>query len=99
MGLTGFKDSIIAIYPNTEVQRCIVHQIRNSTKYIPYKDKKECCKDLKLVYTGVNEDNALLELNILESKWNNRYAIAITSLRNNWEDLSTFFSILKKYAS
>jgi len=90
-GLTGFKDAIKAIFPNTEVQRCIVHQIRNSTKYIPYKDKKEFCKDLKLVYTSVNEDTALLELNNLEEKWKDKYAIAITSWRNNWEDLSTFF--------
>jgi len=90
-GLTGFKDAIKAIFPYTETQRCIVHQIRNSIKYIPYKDKKEFCKDLKLVYTAPNEECALLELDNLESKWRDKYAISIASWRNNWEDLSTFF--------
>lgn len=90
-GLTGFRDAIRAIYPNTEIQRCIIHQIRNSTKYIPYKHRKDFCKDLKLVYTAPTEDMALMELENVKSKWGHLYSIAISSWENNWEDLSTFF--------
>ncbi|WP_096635773.1 IS256 family transposase [Clostridium cochlearium] len=90
-GLTGFKDAIKAIYPNTEIQRCVIHQIRNSTKYIPWKDRKEFCHDLKLVYSASTEEMALIELDKLKSKWNDSYSIAINSWVNNWEDLSTYF--------
>lgn len=90
-GLTGFRESIRAIYPNTEVQRCIIHQIRNSTKYIPYKHRKEFCRDLKLLYTAPTEDMALLELENLKTKWSHLYSIAINSWENNWADISTFF--------
>lgn len=90
-GLTGFKDAIKAIYPNTEIQRCIIHQIRNSTKYIPWKHRKAFCSDLKLVYSAATEELALMELENLKSKWNSLYSIAITSWVNNWEDLSTYF--------
>lgn len=90
-GLTGFRDAIRAIYPNTEIQRCIIHQIRNSTKYIPYKHRKEFCRDLKLVYTASTGDIALMELENLKGKWGHLYSIAISSWENNWEDLSTFF--------
>lgn len=89
--LTGFKDAIRAIYPNTEIQRCIIHQIRNSTKYIPYKHRKEFCRDLKLVYTANTESMAQLELDNLKTKWGHLYSIAISSWENNWEDLATFF--------
>lgn len=90
-GLTGFREAIRAIYPNTEIQRCIIHQIRNSTKYIPYKHRKEFCRDLKLVYTASTEDMALMALEDLKTKWSHLYSIAISSWENNWEDLSTFF--------
>lgn len=90
-GLTGFREAIRAIYPNTEIQRCIIHQIRNSTKYIPYKHRKEFCKDLKLVYTSATEDMALMELENLKTKWGHLYSIAISSWENNWADLSTYF--------
>ncbi|WP_055668274.1 IS256 family transposase [Desnuesiella massiliensis] len=90
-GLTGFREAIRAIYPNTEIQRCIIHQIRNSTKYIPYKHRKEFCKDLKQVYTSATEDMALMELENLKTKWGHLYSIAISSWENNWEDLSTYF--------
>jgi len=90
-GLTGFREAIRAIYPNTEIQRCIIHQIRNSTKYIPYKHRKEFCRDLKLVYTASTEDMALMALDDLKAKWSHLYSIAISSWENNWEDLSTFF--------
>ena len=90
-GLNGFKEAIKAVYPNTEVQRCIIHQIRNSSRYLSYKDIKEFNADLKLVYTAVNEDAALQALSSLEEKWGDKYLLAIKSWRNNWEELSTFF--------
>lgn len=90
-GLTGFKDAIKAVFPQDEIQRCIIHQIRNSTRYVSYKHLKEFTKDLKTVYTAVNEDDALRELDNLDNKWGEQYAIAIKSWRNNWDELSTFF--------
>lgn len=90
-GLNGFNYAIKAIYPRTEIQRCIIHQIRNSSKYISYKDLKKFNADLKLVYTAVTEDAALAELDRFEEKWGDKYLIAIRSWRSNWEELSTFF--------
>ena len=81
-GLTGLKEAISAIYPKTEYQRCIVHQIRNSLKYVPYIDRKELAKDLKTVYTNLLE---------LEEKWKTKYPGAIQSWIDNWDVLSVFF--------
>jgi putative transposase len=90
-GLTGFSEAIKAVFPYTEIQRCIIHQIRNSGKYVSYKDIKEFNKDLKNVYTAVNEPAALAELDRFEHKWGSKYSIAIRSWRNNWDELATFF--------
>lgn len=90
-GLIGFKEAIVAVFPNTEVQRCVVHQIRNTLNYVSYKHRKEFAKDLKLVYTAPTEEVALNELTLLEQKWDNHYAIALRSWRNNWGELSTYF--------
>ena len=90
-GLTGFSDAIKTIYPETEIQRCIVHQIRNSTKYVSYKHRKEFCADLKLVYKAPTEDAALMEFEKFKEKWNSQYSISIKSWENNWEELATFF--------
>jgi putative transposase len=90
-GLTGFNDAIRAVYPNTEIQRCVIHQIRNSTKYIPYKDRKAFCSDLKLMYTAPTEESALMILDEIDSKWGDKYRLSISSWRNNWSELSTFF--------
>lgn len=90
-GLTGFKDAIKAVFPNTEIQRCIIHQIRNSTKYIPYKHRKEFCRDLKEIYTASTEQLALMAMDNIKSKWGHLYSISINSWENNWEELSTFF--------
>lgn len=90
-GLTGFSEAIRAVYPNTEIQRCIIHQIRNSSKYLSYKDLKAFNADLKLVYTATTEEIALAELDRLEQKWGDKYLIAIKSWRNNWNELATFF--------
>ena len=90
-GLTGLKDAISAIYPNTEYQRCIVHQIRTSLKYVPYYDRKELVNDLKTVYTAPNADIGYEALIELEEKWKNQYPGAIKSWFDNWEFLSVFF--------
>lgn len=90
-GLPGFVDAIKVVYPNTEIQRCIVHQIRGTLNYISYKHRREFSNDLKRVYTASTEENALNELSLLEEKWNDKYAIALRSWRNNWDDLSTYF--------
>ncbi len=90
-GLSGFGDAIHAVYPQTEIQRCIVHQIRYSTKFISYKDIKPYMKDLKLVYQAPTEDIALQQLDVLEDKWGKKYSISINSWRNNWASLSTYF--------
>lgn len=90
-GLKGFSDALRVVYPNAEIQRCIIHQIRNSTRYISYKDRKEFCNDLKQVYTATTEDAALSALDDLNSKWGKIYSIAINSWQNNWDELSTFF--------
>ena len=90
-GLPGFVDAIKVVYPNTEIQRCVVHQIRNTLNYVSYKHKKEFARDLKQVYTASTEENALSELTLLEEKWSDKYAIALRSWRNNWDELSTYF--------
>lgn len=90
-GLTGFTEAINAAFPQTEVQRCIIHQIRNSTKYVSYKDLKSFTADLKLVYQAVNEEAALTQLDMFEEKWGGKYPLAINSWRKNWTEMATFF--------
>ena len=90
-GLKGFPEAIESIFPNTEVQLCVVHQIRNSLKYVGSKNQKEFMADLKRVYKASTKDLAASELDVLAEKWNDKYPIVITSWRNNWERLSQFF--------
>ena len=90
-GLKGFPEAINATFPQTEVQLCIVHQIRNSLKYVASKNQKEFMKDLKLVYQAVTKEAAELELDRLEEKWGSKYPIVINSWRNKWENLSYYF--------
>lgn len=90
-GLNGFKEAIGATFPFAKIQRCIIHQIRSSMKYIPYKDRKPFIADLKTVYTAVNEEMALYNLMILKDKWSNKYPTAIKSWEDNWDNLSTYF--------
>ena len=90
-GLTGFGDAIHAVFPQAEIQRCIVHQIRYSTKFISYKDLKPFMADLKLVYKADTEDLSLTALEDLEEKWGKKYPASIGSWRNNWTQLSTYF--------
>ena len=90
-GLTGFGDAIHAVFPKAEIQRCIVHQIRYSTKFVSYKDIKQFMKDLKTVYKADTEELALTSLDELEEKWGKKYPTSIASWRNNWPQLSTYF--------
>jgi putative transposase len=90
-GLKGFPEAIETIFPDTEVQLCIVHQIRNSLKYVGSKNQKEFMVDLKRVYKASNKDLAEAELDTLEDKWKGKYPIVIKSWRNNWERLSQYF--------
>jgi len=90
-GLTGFKEAVLAVFPKTDIQRCIIHQIRNSLKYISWKDKKAFMVDLKAVYQAPTREAAEGNLRKLKEIWNGQYAVAIRSWDNNWEDLATFF--------
>lgn len=89
--LKGFDEAIRTIYPQTEVQTCVVHQIRNSLKYISSKDQKEFMTDLKPVYKAGTESLALSELESLKDKWGKKYPMVISSWENNWHKLSTYF--------
>ena len=91
-GLNGFKEAIGATFPFAKIQRCIIHQIRSSMKYIPYKDRKAFIADLKGVYTSVNEEIAMDNLLAMKDKWGNKYPNAIKSWEDNWDNLSTFFA-------
>ncbi len=90
-GLTGFPDAVRAVYPKTKVQLCIVHMVRNSTKYVSYKDLKEVCRDLKQIYSAVNEEEALEALDDFGKKWNGKYPMIQRSWEAHWNDLSEFF--------
>lgn len=90
-GLTGFPEAIKSIFPKTEVQLCIVHQIRNSLKYVSSMDQKEFMKDLKLVYQATSKDIAEDKLLKLDEKWGKKYPIVLNSWNNKWENLSHYF--------
>ena len=90
-GLKGFPEAIKAIFPHTEIQLCIVHQIRNSIRYVASKNQKEFMKDLKLIYQAISKEAAEIELDNLESKWGKKYPIVIQSWKNKWENLSAYF--------
>ena len=93
-GLKGFPEAINAVFPETEVQLCIVHQIRNSLKYVASKNQKQFAGELKKVYQAFTKEEAELELNKLEEKWGKKYPIIFESWRNKWDNLSNYF----KYA-
>jgi transposase-like protein len=90
-GLTGFKDAIQAVFPQTHIQSCIIHQIRNSLRYVTWKDRKAFMADLKTVYHAANREQAEANLTRLGEVWGKQYAIAVKSWENNWEDLATMF--------
>lgn len=90
-GLSGFPGAINSVFPQTKIQRCIVHQIRNSLKYVSWKEKKEFAKDLKEVYTSIDSETGYDLLLKIEEKWGSKYSYAFKSWKDNWLELSTFF--------
>jgi putative transposase len=90
-GLTGLKEAIEAVYPRAYIQRCIIHQLRNSFKYVSYKHLKEFSKDFKAVYKAPSEEAALDALYEVKDKWGKQYPYALKSWETNWDVLSTFF--------
>jgi transposase-like protein len=89
--LKGFTQAISAVFPEAVTQLCIVHQIRNSCKFVVFKDRSQFCKDLRLVYTAINKEIALEELEEFKEKWQSKYKYAITSWETNWDNLSNYF--------
>ena len=90
-GLTGFPDAINTVFPLTKVQLCIVHQVRNSLKYVSYKERKAIAADLKKIYTSVSEEEARTELNNFSEKWDNQFPSISRSWKKNWDNLITIF--------
>jgi Transposase and inactivated derivatives len=89
--LSGFANAIEAVFPETEIQNCIIHQLRNSSKYVSYKDLKALMADLKAVYGAVDEPAALTALAAFSSRWDKRYPKISQSWQDNWANLSTYF--------
>lgn len=90
-GLTGFPQAIEAVFPQTEIQQCIIHQIRNTTKFVSYKEIKALMADLKRVYAAPTEEIALTELDSFDEKWSGKYPKIAKSWKDNWANLSTYF--------
>ena len=90
-GLTGFPEAINAVFPKTDVQLCIVHMVRNSLRYVGYKERKQVASDLKLIYSSITEESALLELTNFEEKWDAKFPSISRSWRNHWDNVSTIF--------
>ena len=94
-GLTGFPDAVKAVFPDPHIQHCIVHMIRNSTKFVSYKDLKAVCKDLKEVYSAINAESGHEALQEFGKKWNVKYPMIQASWERNWNDLTEFFNYPK----
>lgn len=89
--LNGFTETIRAVFPQSTTQICVVHQIRNSCRYVVWKDLKEFTSDMKEIYTSVNRDQAAIALEHFEQKWGSKYRHAVQSWHHNWNDLTAFF--------
>ena len=90
-GLTGIKEAISAAFPKTEYQRCIVHQVRNTLKYVPDKDRKAFASDLKTIYHATDEKKALEALERVTAKWTPKYPNAMKRWKDNWDSISPIF--------
>lgn len=90
-GLKGFPEAINAVYPDTNIQTCIVHMVRNSTKHVSYKDRKVLCADLKHIYKAPTEKEGQMALDDFSKKWDSKYPMISRSWRNNWEKLNEMF--------
>ena len=89
--LSGFSEAIEAVFPQTDVQKCVVHQIRNSFKHVPYKELRAAATALKPIYTAVNEPAAALAMDTFEDQWGKKYRYIVKSWRTNWTELTAFF--------
>ena len=90
-GLSGFKEAVLAVFPKTQIQRCIIHQIRNSLKYVSWNDQKKFMVDLRQVYQAPTRESAEANLLKLNETWGDKYAVAIRSWQIHWDDLVTYF--------
>lgn len=90
--LTGFEQAIRSIFPQTDVQLCIVHQIRNSIKYVSWKDEREVIRDMKSIYKANNYEEAEKALAKFDEKWSKQYKAMVTSWKRNWEGLTSFYN-------
>ena len=90
-GLTGIKEAIAAAFPKTEYQRCIVHQVRNTLKYVPDKDRKAFATDLKTIYQAADEQKALAALDRVTEKWTPKYPNSMKRWKDNWDAVSPIF--------
>ena len=90
-GLPGFKEAIQAVFPQAEIQRCVIHMLRNSFKYVNYSDLKKFSSDFKCVYNAPNETAALAQLESVKEKWGKKYPYAISNWETNWDDVCSFF--------
>ena len=94
-GLTGIKDAIATAFPMTEQQRCLVHMVRNTLKYVANKDMKAFAKDLKTIYTSPDEKAALKQLEVVTAKWKQLYPTAMKRWQDNWDTISPIFKFSK----
>ena len=90
-GLSGIKEAISVAFPKTEYQRCIVHQIRNTLKYVPEKDRKAFARDLKTIYQAANEENGRKALDCVTAKWQDKYPRAMKRWYDNWDAICPIF--------
>lgn len=90
-GLSGFEDAIHAVFPQTQIQQCVIHQVRNTMKYVPHKHKKQFCADLRKIYTAPDEASGLAALEEVKHKWP-QYGLYLKSWEAKWTQLSTFFA-------
>jgi len=90
-GLTGFPEAVRAVYPETRVQLCIVHMVRNSTKFVSYKDLRKVCADLKTIYSATTENAGRNALEEFGKTWNEKYPMIYQSWEQKWDDLSEFY--------
>jgi putative transposase len=90
-GLTGLPDAVQSVFPTTDVQLCVVHQIRNATKFVSYKDRKAFCASMRPLYTAPTIEAAELALAQFDDTWGQRYPMSVASWRNHWDRLTAFF--------
>lgn len=91
-GLKGLPDAINSVYPKSQIQLCIIHMVRNSLKFVPFKDRKEVASDLKKIYSAVNEDEARKALNSFKQKWDNKYHTIFDSWNRHWPEIVPFLA-------